>query len=95
MTTGDLIPHYPYLPAYHGYYYFRPYNYVHVEQHKQLAAMMGGDYRAPYQTLMFQPIYANFSPMEYVNRDLDVPKVPARPSVTTLPKLESFLIPAE
>ena len=28
----NMLPHYPYFPAMHGYYYFRPYHHSHVAQ---------------------------------------------------------------
>jgi hypothetical protein len=43
-----MYPHYPYPPAYHGYYYFRPYNHEHVLRDSEIAAQMGGDPLAPY-----------------------------------------------
>jgi len=55
--TCDLFPHYPYCPAYHGYYYFRPYNYVHVLKHQQIVDVLGGDSQFPYETTMFEPVY--------------------------------------
>lgn len=49
--------HYPHDSAYHGYYYFRPYNYVHIRQHQNAASRWGGDPRNPYSNTIFQGIY--------------------------------------
>lgn len=95
MSTCGLIPHYAYQPAYHGYYYFRPYNYSSIEQQKQLSVAMGGDARAPYATPMFKPVYESFAMTGYEERGLDVPKVPAKVGAAPLPMLESLLTPAE
>ena len=57
-TTGDMPPHYAYPPANHGYYYFRPYNYISILDHQQRALSMGGDPRAPYANKVFERVYA-------------------------------------
>jgi hypothetical protein len=64
-TTGDMIPHYPYLPKYHGYYYYRPYNYIMVLEHQYEALSLGGDPRAPYANKLFERIYAEFDAAAY------------------------------
>ena len=57
VGPGDLYPHYPYFPAYHGYYYFRPYNFEHVLKDSALAAEMGGDPRAPYSVEFLRSVF--------------------------------------
>jgi hypothetical protein len=51
--------HYAYPPAYHGYYYFRPYNYAHVLRDRDVVLRLQGDPLAPYATEMFKDIYAS------------------------------------
>ena len=48
LGPGDFYPHYAYFPAYHGYYYFRPYNFTHVVPDAAFAEQIGDDPRAPY-----------------------------------------------
>jgi hypothetical protein len=59
-SFGDMPPHYPYYPEMHGYYYFRPYNYVHVPQQQEFVGSYGGDRRDPYSHELFKVIYAEF-----------------------------------
>jgi hypothetical protein len=59
-SFGDMPPHYPYYPEMHGYYYFRPYNYVHVPQQQEFVGSFGGDRRDPYSNELFKVIYAEF-----------------------------------
>lgn len=58
-STCDLFPHYPYYPEHHGYYYFRPYNYVHIFEHQAIVARWGGDARNPYSHELFTRLYDN------------------------------------
>ena len=58
--AGDMPPHYAYYPEMHGYYYFRPYNYVHVPQQQEFVGSYGGDRRDPYSNELFKVIYAEF-----------------------------------
>jgi hypothetical protein len=52
--------HYPYYPAMHGYYYFRPYHHSHIEQHAQRVAGYGDDPRNPYANEIFARVYENY-----------------------------------
>jgi hypothetical protein len=83
-----MYQHHPYEPAFFGYYYFRPYNYINVANHKQQVARLGGDPMHPYSLEMFEPIYAQFN--------ANTPSLPplegsARPLRNKLPKLEELL----
>jgi hypothetical protein len=60
VSLGDMPQHYPYFPEMHGYYYFRPYNYVHVPQQQEFVGSYGGDRRDPYSNELFKVIYAEF-----------------------------------
>ena len=57
-STCNMYPHYPYFPAFHGYYYFRPYNYSHVPVQKDIALAFGEDPTAPYAGALFDRLYA-------------------------------------
>ena len=52
-TKPDMPPHTPYraLPA--EYYYFRPYNIVHIPQHQEEVIQYGEDPRMPYANRIF------------------------------------------
>lgn len=56
-STCDMIPHLPYYPERHGYYYFRPYHYMHICKHQDLVRQWGGDPRNPYANGIFESIY--------------------------------------
>ncbi len=70
-SPGDMHQHYPYQAHPWTYYYFRPYNYTHIEQHQQLAAQWGIDPQMPYSNSIFERVYRNF--------ELDPPFVPYGP----------------
>jgi len=55
-----MIPHYAYYPALHGYYYFRPYNYMHVPRQQEFVTRFGGDARNPYANEIFKRVYAEY-----------------------------------
>jgi len=46
-----------YWPAEHGYYYFRPYNMVHVKDQREIARSWGEDPRNPYDHKVFDRVY--------------------------------------
>jgi hypothetical protein len=83
VGPGDLYPHYAYCPAYHGYYYFRPYNYVHVLYDAASVTTMGGDPRAPYAKEFLRPIFGQST---YV-----APILPPQAYGESLPLLEDLL----
>lgn len=57
-STYDMYPHYPYFPESHGYYYYRPYNWMHIEQHR--SALPGVDMKFPYSNAVFEEIAHRF-----------------------------------
>lgn len=81
IGPGDFHPHYPYPPACHGYYYFRPYNHEHVFRDAELAGQMGGDPRAPYSV---EHLKGHFPPAP-----IETPHRP--PAADRLPRLEDLL----
>lgn len=91
MTTGNLIPHFPYYPAFHGYYYFRPYNIQNVREHRAIIHRLGGTRQSPYSTGMFEPVYAANANTDYPEPDSSA-AMQQLPRVTPrLPDLESLV----
>ncbi len=86
VGPGDLYPHYAYYPKFHGYYYFRPYNHIHVERDAAIVAAMGGDVRAPYSTEFLKPLFESFSSTTMI------PEQPTkRPFEAKVPNLEELV----
>ncbi|MDA0834264.1 MAG: hypothetical protein O3A29_13375 [Planctomycetota bacterium] len=91
-TTGDMHQHYPYFPRYHGYYYYRPYNYIHVLEHQYQALSLGGDPRAPYQNRQFERVYERHAAARYDEADSTTYIIPLlRDASTPLPDLQDIL----
>lgn len=87
-STCDMPPHFAYYPQYHGYYYFRPYNWEHVWMHQTLAPMLGEAPHTPYATTAFEPIYAQLPPEALPDRQT----LPLTPGLEhRLPSLEDLL----
>jgi hypothetical protein len=82
--------HLPYAPAYHGYYYYRPYNYRHVLDHRD--NLLGDSSIAPYFSTVFEHLYVEFPKKSY---NLDPADTPADrlipPAPAKLPKLKDLL----
>jgi hypothetical protein len=57
-TTSDLYPHFAYFPEEHGYYSFRPYNWLHIEQAK--SAFPGIDPKAPFSNKFITEVQDEF-----------------------------------
>lgn len=88
-TTGDMFPHYPYFPAYHGYYYFRPYNWMNVFQQQGWIMSVGGDVRNPYSVAMFDRIYEDFE--QRFPQTEEPPAGSVAPLGSGLPNLEDLM----
>jgi hypothetical protein len=58
ISPCNMSQHYPYWPKDHGYYYFRPYNMVHVSIQRDVAASWGEDPRNPYAHAVFDRVYS-------------------------------------
>jgi hypothetical protein len=57
-SPTQLTPHVPYIAEPKDYYYFRPYNWFHVQEHQQEAARYGTDPRNPYDNrIVFDGLY--------------------------------------
>ena len=57
-STCDMYQHHAYFPEAHGYYFFRPYNYLLTNQQRQMFPTITGSFVAPYTSANYQPIYA-------------------------------------
>lgn len=60
LTRMELPQHYAYFPAMHGYYYFCPYNPMHVPTQQAFATQFGMDPRNPYANDFFKVVYAEY-----------------------------------
>jgi hypothetical protein len=90
-STCDMPQHFPYPPEFHGYYYFLPYNYVHVLQHQQIAPMLGSVPFAPYETDL-QKVYVDAVGEKEATRPAgDGVLKPLNPDTGKLPDLEELL----
>ncbi len=56
-STGDMPQHIPYFPNAHGYYYFHPYNVIHVNQQQEMVTRWGLDARNPMDNRFLERIY--------------------------------------
>jgi len=91
-STCDMIQHYSYFPKNHGYYYYRPYNYIHVLEHQYQALSLGGDPRAPYLGRMFDKVYEEYAGVDYEENGLEAKRLPSLTRRTSvLPDLEAIM----
>jgi len=57
-SPTQLTPHVPYIAEPKDYYYFRPYNWFHIQEQQQDAARYGTDPRNPYDNrIVFDGLY--------------------------------------
>jgi hypothetical protein len=84
-----MYPHFPYYPQDHGYYYFRPYNYVHVNAHIGQVMAFGGDPQNPYSVSIFDSIYEAY--YQQNPRVIEPPIGSVQPIGSSLPMLEDLL----
>jgi hypothetical protein len=59
-SPGDMPQHIPYEAQPHSYYYFRPYNHMHVADQQRQAVEWGLDAQLPYSNSLFDRVYAEF-----------------------------------
>lgn len=79
VLKPDMAPHTPYraLPA--EYYYFRPYNIMHIPQHQEEVVQYGEDPRMPYENSVFtEDLYEGLDDMDGVKGE-DIEPAPAEP----------------
>ncbi len=56
-SPGDMPMHIPYVHKCSEYYYLRPYNWFHIQEHQEEALNHGGDARHPYTNRVFADVY--------------------------------------
>lgn len=61
FPPGNMVLHYPYFPAEHGYYYFEPYNVTRLAIQQAFVAHTGGDPRHPYDNRTFDDVYETYN----------------------------------
>lgn len=86
-STGDMYQHHAYFPECHGYYYFRPYNWVHIDQHR--SAFPTSDMKYPYSNAVFDDIAHRFELAGHSVGVADSDVIRARNS--RLPGMEAIL----
>lgn len=69
---GDMVPHTPYI-TWKTYYYFRPYNFLHVAEHQQLSVAAGIDAALPYSQAVFQSVYESMPELSIPPAEVPVP----------------------
>ena len=52
-----MCPHMMYVATPKTYYYFRPYNHMHIRQHQIEAGAWGADWSNPYSNALFDDVY--------------------------------------
>ncbi len=69
------------------YYYFRPYNYMHIAPQQAEAISFGAPPGLPYANTMFEQVYRTFelSNVEVVTPRADDPPVPPQPPTPNIP----------
>lgn len=77
--TCDMPPRYPYFPSMHGYYYFRPYNHMHVMEQQAVVIGWGGDARNPYGNEIFKEVYAEYRAGRDTSLKSVIPPIPEDP----------------
>ena len=73
---GNMVPHYHYFAAEHGYYYFKPYNVTRVAMQQAFATSYGDDWRHPYSNKVFERVYEIYGKRHGLDNDVEVPPIP-------------------
>ncbi len=84
-STCDMPPHFPYMAQPKFYYYFRPYNWFHIEAQQQEVLNYGGDPRHPYANRFFNDVYEQVAEEYNETRRLD-PKQWLPPATAPAPE---------
>jgi hypothetical protein len=79
LLKPDMPPHTPYraLPA--EYYYFRPYNILHIPAHQEEVITYGEDPRMPYANRVFDDIYGDIPERHLLREEIAAPHQPPMP----------------
>ena len=59
-APGNMMLHKPYIARPKTYYYFRPYNYMHIRHDQRESSQWGADPRLPYSNEIFAKVYEQF-----------------------------------
>lgn len=62
-APGNMVPHIPYVAYPKTYYYFRPYNMLHISDQQARAAAWVENPALPYSNGIFEKVYAELEPM--------------------------------
>ena len=84
IPPGNMIMHYPYFPAEHGYYHYAPYNVTRVEMQQAFAASYGGDWRHPYSNSVFERVYDIYGKRHGIDKEKELPPLPPEDDGTSL-----------
>ena len=76
IPPGNMIPHYHYFSAEHGYYYFQPYNVTRVAMQQAFATRYGGDARHPYSNEVFKRVYEIYGRRHGIEKEKEIVPVP-------------------
>ena len=77
IPPGNMIPHYHYFSAEHGYCAFKPYNVTRVGMQQAFAVSYGGDPRHPYRRdKIFKEVYRIFNKRHGTDKDTELPPIP-------------------
>ena len=76
IPPGNMIPHYHYFSAEHGYYYHAPYNVTRVAMQQAFATSYGGDWRHPYSGKVFEKVYKIYGKRHGMDTDNELPPIP-------------------
>lgn len=78
-APGNMMPHLPYHTANMRYYYFRPYNHMHIPVQQAEAVSVGISPALPYSNAIFQRAYAEVEG-RVIHEAVPVPIEPRMPA---------------
>ena len=72
-TRCNMPQHMPYVAEPKTYYYFRPYNYITIPWLQEEAVLQGASKANPYDTRVFEQVYAEFDAQGGSAEEISVP----------------------
>ena len=75
IPPGNMLPHYHYQAAEHGYRCFEPHNVTRVAMQQSFVKSYGGDHRHPYSNEVFQRVYEIYGKRHGADRDDELPPI--------------------
>ena len=75
-APGNMLPHIPYTAYPKTYYYFRPYNMLHIPQQQERALAWVENPALPYSNKVFDRVYAELEPVLNAPREEVAPGQP-------------------